>query len=230
MLQTDAEFLNLTLATTAKLGKPPTPETIRQGTVRMEEHPDYETAIQKAKDAGFEIRSAGFASVDRIEFYDKEGNLLRIEKVLNVLQRMRYLDLEHELGHIEQFSRFGDRIPPTDKYVELPNGRRTKAPNQQGVLTVPQSTITEYHNRLVEFLRLYERRVDIEVLKEHAAGVQASYQKYWKKGIKKRFSPKKTAWADKYFGDIADLARQYDEAMQAIKAADESLDSSGGKS
>lgn len=49
MLQTDHDFFKRNLATTAKVGKPATPETVRQGTVRMEWHPDYDAAIQKAK-------------------------------------------------------------------------------------------------------------------------------------------------------------------------------------
>ncbi len=96
-----------------------------------------------ALDAGFEIQKSGFARVDRIEIYDQNRNLLRIEKVVHVLENMRYLDLEHELGHIDQFSRFGSRIPPTEKLVELPNGRRYKYNIRDGILTVAQSTIVE---------------------------------------------------------------------------------------
>jgi hypothetical protein len=47
-----------------------TPETIRQGTVRMEEHPDYEGALQSATDAGFEVRISGEASIEWTELYD----------------------------------------------------------------------------------------------------------------------------------------------------------------
>ncbi len=224
MLQTDHDFFKRNLATTAKVGKPPTPETIRQGTVRMELHPDYDAAIQKAQDAGFEVRVSGFASVDWIEVYDQKRNLLRVEKVLNVLSGMRFLDLEHELGHIEQFRRFEDQVPPTDRVVELPNRRRKQAPNLKGILTVPQSTITEYHNRLVEFLRLYDRGVNIELLIEHASGVESSYYEYSKKGIKEGRSPRRKMWANKYFGDIAELSQQYEQAMQVIKAASDSND------
>lgn len=224
MSQTDPYFFIRNLATTAKVGKQPTPETIRQGTVRMEWHPDYDTTIQKAKEAGFEVRVSGFASVDWIEVYDQKRNLLRVEKVLNVLAGMRFLDLEHELGHIEQFSRFEDQVPPTDRVVELPNRHRKQAPNLKGILTVPQSTITEYHNRLIEFLRLYDRGVDIELLKEHASGVESSYYKYLKKGIKEGRSPRRKAWANKYFGDIAELSKQYEQALEAIKGTSDSND------
>ncbi len=67
MPPTDADFENTVLFTTAKVGKPPTPESIRQGTVSMEYHPDYDAAVQKAKDAGFEIKKSGKASVDWME-------------------------------------------------------------------------------------------------------------------------------------------------------------------
>ncbi|MGB0385135.1 MAG: hypothetical protein ACPGWR_09955 [Ardenticatenaceae bacterium] len=218
MLPTDADFEKTNLVTTAKVGKLPTPESIRQGTVWMEYHPDYDAAIQKAKNAGFEIRKSGFASVEWIEVYDKDRrdrNLLRIEKVLHVLENMRYLDLEHELGHIDQFSRFGNQVPPTDKMVELPNGRRKRANIQDGVLTTAQSTAAEYHNRLVEFIRLYERGVDMEVLVEHADGVDDWDERYRKKLRGKR-NHKMPAWVKKYFGEIDDLVKQYNNIKQSL--------------
>lgn len=216
MLQTT---LN-TLSTTAKPGKPPTPETIRQGTVRMEDHPNYDAAIQKAKEAGFEIKLNKIANVAWLEIYDQYGSFLRIEKVLIVLKGMRYLDLEHELDHIQQFRRFGDKVPPTDKLVELPNGRRYQYNIRDGILTVAQSTIAEYHTRLVEFLRLYKRGVDLELLKEHAAGVEFWRHESWRKGLNGGRSPSKQAWADKYFSDIEQLSKQYDAAIQAINETD----------
>jgi hypothetical protein len=213
---TNPDFENTVLVTTAKVGQPPTPESIRQGTVCMEYHPDYDAAIQKAKDAGFEIKTSGFARVEWIEVYDKDRHsrhLLRIEKVLHVLEKMRYLDLEHELGHISQFSRFGNTVPPTDKVVELPNGRRKSADIRNGVLTTAQATVAEYHNRLVEFIRLYERGVDIEVLVEHAGGVD-----YWKKQYDKKLRGKRklAAWIRKYFSDCDDLAIQYNNIKQLL--------------
>lgn len=216
MLHTDADASRTTLITTAKPGKEPTPETIRQGTVRMEDHPDYDITVQKVKESGFEIKDSGIAGVEWLEIYDQARNLLRIEKILHVLKGMRYLDLEHELGHIEQFNRFGNQVPPTEKLIELPNGRRYKYNIRDRILTVSQSTVTEYHNRLVEFLRLYSRRVDLDLLKEHAAGVDFWQNEYWHKGLSGGRSPSKKAWVNKYFADIEELSIQYDEAIQAI--------------
>ena len=216
MFYTDSNASSSTLITTAKLGKKPTPKTIRQGTVRMEDHPDYDITVQRVKDSGFEIKHSGIAGVEWLEIYDQAGNLLRIEKILHVLKGMRYLDLEHELGHIEQFNRFGNQVPPTEKLIELPNGRRYKYNIRDRILTVSQSTVTEYHNRLVEFLRLYSRRVDLELLKEHAAGVDFWRNESWHKGLSGGRSPSKKAWANLYFGDIEELSTRYDEIIQAI--------------
>lgn len=217
--QTDNEAPDTKLLTGAKLGEWPIPETIRQGTVYMEAHPDIEAQIQQAKDAGFEIKfTAGDPCVKVVEVYDVLGNLIRVEKELYLQKGMRYLDLEHEIGHIDQLSRFGDQVPPTDKVVELPNGRRKSAPNQKGVLTTWQAKIVEYHNRLTEFLRLYERGIDVHFLREHAKGVDEWKQKYWQEGVKKERSPTRTNWANKYFGEIKELAKEYDEAMQIINS------------
>lgn len=204
------------LITTAKVGHPPTPESIRQGTVWMEFHPDYSAAIQKTLDAEFEIQKSGFACVDWIEIYDQNHNFLRLEKNVHVLENMRFLDLEHELGHIDQLSRFEPHVPPTEKLVELPDGRRYKYKIRDGILTVAQSTIVEYHNRLVEFIRLYERGVDVALLKEHASGVDFWHRKARKKGLKGERSPSKQAWADKYFGDIEELSKQYETMIQMM--------------
>ncbi len=219
MSPTNANFENTVLFTTAKIGQPPTPESIRQGTVCMEFHPDYDAAIQKARDAGFEIKKSGFARVDWIEVYDKDRrnrNLLRIEKAINVIQNMRYLDLEHELGHVDQLSRFGNQVPPTDQVVELPNGRRRRSNIRDGVLTTAQNTVTEYHNRLVEFIRLHERGVEIELLIEHADGVDESYKRYDQKGIKGGRSLSMKSWIKTYFTDLNDLEKQYGDIKQVL--------------
>jgi hypothetical protein len=129
---------------------------------------------------------------------------------------MRYLDLEHELGHVSQLSRFGKTVPPTDKILELPNGRRTKYNIRDGVLTTAQDTVTEYHNRLVEFIRLYERGVDIELLIEHAGGVDSAYEDYDKKGVKEKRNHKIIAWAKRYFGELEGLEKEYNEIRQSL--------------
>jgi hypothetical protein len=130
---------------------------------------------------------------------------------------MRYLDLEHELGHIKQLERFGENIPPTYRVIERLDGSLRKASNQQGILTTWQNTIIEYHNRLDEFLRLYERCASPELLKEHAQGVEEWFQVYRKKGLKSGRSSSQKAWAEKYFPDIIELQFRYNEALKAIK-------------
>lgn len=218
-LQTDVDATELQLLTGAQPGKQPTAETIRQGTVEMELHPNYEATVQKARDVGFQIKfTTRNPSVKIFHIYDTNMKLIQIEKLLCLQKRMRYLDLEHEVGHIDQLGRFGKQMPPTDKVVLLPNGRRTSAPNQKGVLTTWQNRIMEYHNRLVEFLRLYERCVDVDLLKEHAKGVDDWRQRYWHKGVKEERSPTRTKWANRYFGDIKELAQKYAEAMETINS------------
>ncbi|MGB0384334.1 MAG: hypothetical protein ACPGWR_05865 [Ardenticatenaceae bacterium] len=217
MQTTETDILYAKLVTGARPGEVPTPETIRQGTVRMEDHPDYEATLQKAKDAGFEIQwTDKDPYVEVIEVYDQNRNFIRLEKKLCLQKGMRYLDLEHEWGHIEQFSRFGDKLPPTEKLVELPNGRRYKYNIRDGILTASQSTIMEYHNRLVEFIHLHSRGVELELLTEHASGVNFWRDRYWRKGLGKGNSSSKRAWANKYFGDIDDLSVKYDQIIQEI--------------
>ena len=174
----------LNLEAGAKPGKGPTPLTIRLGTVRMEAHPDYQALIQTAKNAGFEIKhTKGDPYVEVIEVHDREGNIIRLEKGLGLQKGMRYIDLEHELDHIQQLLRFGEQGLLTDRVQEYPNGRRVKSRNQEGVITPWQNSILEYHNRLNEFLRLHERGVDLSTLKEHAEGVDEWQQIHFYKGL-----------------------------------------------
>ncbi|RUT09888.1 hypothetical protein DSM106972_003830 [Dulcicalothrix desertica PCC 7102] len=70
------------LTTGATTGKNPTPETIREGSVRMEQHPQYEETIKQIKAAGFEIRISNDACAEVKEVVDLNGNVLRVEKVL----------------------------------------------------------------------------------------------------------------------------------------------------
>ena len=215
-----------------KAGKAPTPETIRQGTVRMEEHPNYKAAIQKAKDAGFEVRFSGEASMKWTELYDLQQNFVRIEKILNVARGMRYIDLEHELGHVDQFTtRFGDKVPPLQKKIPLPNGTRRDVDVLAGIMTTKQKIIVEYHNRLVEFLRLYDRGVDVEVLKEHAHGPNLDGEDgldFWKKeyhwdALNRGLSTSRIAWTKKYFPELPELEKRCKQCIQIIDAGQYTL-------
>lgn len=216
-----------------EVGQAPTPETIRQGTVRMEEHPDYEATMQVAKDAGFEVRFSGEASMTWTELYDLEQNFVRIEKILNVAAGMRYIDLEHELGHIEQFTtRFGDNVPPLGKKIPLPSGHRRDVDVLAGIMTSKQQIIVEYHNRLVEFLRLYDRGIDVEILKEHAHGPNLDGEDgldYWKKinrrkALNKGLSISRSRWIETYFPELASLEKRYEQCIQIVDAGQYTLD------
>lgn len=207
-----------------ELGEPPTPESIRQGTVRMEDHPGYEAAIQKARDAGFEVKVSGEASVEWTELYDLHQKFVRLEKILNVAAGMRYIDLEHELGHIDQFGRFGDKVPPLAKKVLVAEGHRRDVDVLAGIMKTKHIAILEYHNRLVEFIRLYERRVDVQLLKKHAygtnldkrGGLVAAYQRYlW--ATNKEMSITRTAWIKKYFPELPDLKKRYEQIIEIIE-------------
>ena len=205
-----------------RLGEAASKETIRQGTVRMELHPDYQAAIQKAKDAGFEVRFSGEASIEWTELYDLNQNLIGIRKVLNVATGMRYLDLEHELDHIEQFTtRFGDNVPPLEKKIEFSSRHRRDVDVLAGIMTTKQKIIVEYHNRLVEFLRLYERGVDTEILIDHAEGhdgVDSWRTQYLRNGINNQLSTTGMAFVKNHFPDIPELEKKYKQAIQLIKS------------
>jgi hypothetical protein len=151
------------------------------------------------------------------EIVDSKGNLIRIEKELHITPEMRFLDLEHELGHIKQLDRFGERIPPTERLMERADGRLTQAPNQTGVLTMWQDPILEYHNRLDEYLRLHERGASRELLEKHAEGVQTWAGAYQTKGLKGGRSPSRKAWAEEFFPDIADLRQRYVEVTKKLE-------------
>jgi hypothetical protein len=179
----------------------------------MEAHPDYATTIAEAEQSGFAVReTTGSPRVQVTEVVSPDGKLVRVEKVLWVRRAMRFLDLEHEIGHIRQLGRFGDRPPPTNRVVESPGGRQRPASDLKGTLTRWQDTITEYHNRLVEFLRLRSRNASPELLREHARGVAAHRQLYLEKGLKGGRSPSQGEWAERHFPDIPDLVRRYVEA------------------
>ncbi len=195
----------------AEMGKDPTAETIQEGTVRMKQHPDYPQAKSRVENLGFELQETpGDPHVAIREVVTPEGELIRVEKVLHYRRGMRYLDFEHEVGHIQQLTeRFGSRPPSTERIVQRPTGQRVKAPDQQGILTQWMDKITEYHNRLVEFIRLYNRGASRTVLTEHARGVARHRALYLKKGIKKGLSPTRTQWAREHFPDITELEAQY---------------------
>jgi hypothetical protein len=135
---------------------------------------------------------------------------------------MRYIDLEHELGHIEQFTtRFGDTVPPLEKKIEFSKHHRRDVDVLAGIMTTKQKIIVEYNNRLVEFLRLYERGVEPKILTDHAEGdegVDYWNTEYLNDGINDGLSTTGLAFVKNHFPDIPELERKYKQAIQLIKS------------
>ncbi len=215
----DAEQVEGTpLRTGSDKGLDPNPETIRQGTVRMEEHPDYPQVLRELQDAGFDVKSTnGSPYVEVLEVVDVNGNVLRVEKTVYLQPNMRYLDLEHELGHVRQIvDRFNGEIPPTRRVVQLSETRIKESKTKKGLWTDEQNAIMEYHNRLDEYLRLQERGVDPEILAEHARGVEVwreAYEDSLRKGVDRNGVDLRD-WNDQHFGDLADMEARYNNAVR----------------
>jgi hypothetical protein len=159
------------LSSGAKPGIDATPDTVRQGTVRMEQHPDYGTQVAFLQENGFTVKpTKGDPRVVVRQVVGPDGTVLRVEREVLVQPGMRYLDLEHELGHVRQVldtTRFPEGPKPTDIVTE--NGR--PAPSQSGVLTTKENAVIEYHNRLQELVELDRRGLPRDVLREHLDGI-----------------------------------------------------------
>jgi hypothetical protein len=196
------------LATGAERGLDPTPESIRQGSVRMEAHPEYAKLTAELESKGYSLR---LTDRERPHVVVKEvvtptGELIRIEKVLVANPGMRFLDLEHELGHVAQLEQT-KRPLVTDQVLE--NGKPYSGPNGSDRLTTAQDAVLEYHNRLVEYFRLKERGVAREILDKHRDGVRTQRQLYWKKGMSSGRSPSATTFVHDNVSDLPDLDRRF---------------------
>lgn len=205
------------LQTGAKIGNDPTPESISEGSVRMEEHPDFAAVIRDLEARGFTIVYTNEARVMIRRVVGKDGAVIRTDLEVRVIKGMRFLDLEHEIGHVNQFTdpqRFPDGPPPSDIVHENAPGKFHNAPNQSGVLTEWQNTITEYHNRMQEVIALADRGASPELIHEHLGGVAEWQQNYFQKGLKKGRSGSQRAWAEEHFPDI----RQLEARVQEIRA------------
>ncbi|MBT2555499.1 SH3 domain-containing protein [Arthrobacter sp. ISL-5] len=197
----------------AKTGSDPTPETIRAGTVRMDEHPNYGTEVAALQERGFTIvRTTGDPHVVIRRVVGSDGSVLRVEKEVHVRTDMRHLDFEHEVGHVRQVTdpaRFPDGPPPTEIRIEDSRGMR-KAPNQGGVLNTRQNAIMEYHNRLQELVWLEKRGTSSSVMREHLEGIDGSISD---KGWRRRYldatrggeKSSITQWAKERFPDIPEF-------------------------
>jgi hypothetical protein len=175
----------------------------------MEDHPGYAQAIAEVRAKGYEVVYDGKAYVEVIEYVDGEGTVLRVRKVLHLQEGMRYLDLEHELGHIDQIEGMGGDMPPTRRILEEPGRPPRDISKTGGVFTTWQNAVTEYHNRLVEWLRLFDRGASQALLREHAGGV-AEWRRTYQKHVPR--SPTKSAWSSQHFPDLPTLEGRYTAA------------------
>lgn len=195
------------LRTGAEPGLDPSPETIKVGTVRMEEHPQYSKTISKIEEYGYKIRFIpGEASVETIEVLDKTGAVLGIEKYVNIFQGMRFLDLEHEFGHVLQNElRLKGVITSTKRVRRFEDNRPDKLlPAGPTTMKNWQYPIIEYHNRLDEFIRLAGRTDDLSILGPHADGV-IEWKNKMNKILRGGKPSKVNKFKDDYFADIINL-------------------------
>lgn len=190
----------------ARPGEAPTPEAIAHGTVRMEDHPAFKATLAEATSLGFKVLERSHARVSNVHVVDATGVVIEARRELHIVPGMRYLDLEHEMGHIRQLVRFGSSPPPTAKLVRLPNGAEVHAEGNlaSGVLTSRMNTIVEYHNRLDEYVRLAGRGAPRAVLDEHATGLSE-----WRLAAESAGLGYERAsihvWAKQHFPDIPSL-------------------------
>jgi hypothetical protein len=201
------EHRNVAWETSAKPGESPSPETIAYGTVRMEDHPNFGTLINEASSKGVVIIYGDYGDRARIEIVhvvDDAGNLLEIRVELQLVPGMRYLDLEHEMGHLRQLERFGAVPPPTKKVVRRGGIEETaRGSLASGKLTDRMGSIAEYHNRLEEYIRLAGRKVPPSLLEERAEGLDHWRTKAEEYGLGRAGSLNE--WAQRYFSDIPTL-------------------------
>lgn len=194
--------------TDAQPGLPASAATIRAETVEMELHPAYQARLDKARAKGFEIvTTTGDPRVEVLEVVDAQGKRIAIRRTLYVQPKMRFLDLEHEMGHIDQLDRFADP-PPTKRMVSTPRGEIAATANRaQGILTTEQNAVTEYHNRLAQFVRLH-RTTTPDVLAKEFQGIEE-----WRVRVENKIGLGRgdnaiTRWAKQYFPELPDLEAQ----------------------
>lgn len=196
----------------ASPGEDPTPDSIRLGTVRMEDHPDFDRIRAELEEAGYplDIVRDGDPHVERVEIVDRAGNS-RVEQRVVGIEGMRFLDLEHEVGHVRQLLERFDGDPPfTERMVENPGRPLKKSNDQSNVITNKQNAVIEFHNRLLEYKWLSERGAPRELLDEHADGLNDWHSAY--RDAIRAYKGKKSKvgqWADEHFPDLRDLIEEY---------------------
>lgn len=199
----------------AEPGVDPTPESIRQGTVRMEEHPDFPRVVEELDGLGFSLvedRDGPRVAIRRV--VDQTRTIIARECEVRVVPGMRFIDLEHELGHVRQMTdpgRFPDGPPDSEVELQRSNGNRKPLRNVPDQLAPWQDVIVEYHVRLQEYIRLAERGVDDEILAEHAKGVDEHQVAYRERGLGHPSMTRGRKWVQQHFGDISELSQRVND-------------------
>lgn len=200
----------------SKIGLKASPTTIRVGTVQMEKHPNYMALINEAESKGFTVVQDKNAFIRHVQYINQSKKVIRVEKELHVIPGMRYIDLEHEIGHIRQLERFDWKLF-TDRYMVKANGNIKEFNNSDDILHEWRDYVTEFHNRLQEFLKLYEREADLELLLEHSRESNKGVF-YWMLFFKDKVT--KTShrkWVKQNFPDLKDLRIKYASAIDKLK-------------
>lgn len=144
----------------------------------MEEHPDFARRISELDQRGYKFEYEQNEAIDPHvhirQVLTPQGDLVRFEKFLFAKRGMRFLDLEHELGHVDQLESLKQPMP-NEQVLE--NGKPYKGRDIPKV-NKQRAAIIEYENRLQEFFRLRDRGVDAKILEEHANGVRAAREDY----------------------------------------------------
>ncbi|MFI1916804.1 hypothetical protein [Nocardia sp. NPDC020380] len=205
-------------------GVAPAPESIRLGTVRMEEHPSFPTITAEMERLGYPLRIEDYAGqsprVVRNAIVDKEKNIVGFEQYVRGIRGMRFLDLEHEFGHLDQILyRFGDNPPIHGRIQRIPGKQFDRnLPYTPGDYTSRQDKIAEIHIRLKEYLWLVNRGASKDILDEQATLVEEGWDSY--RGVVYARGSKATldkAWAEDYFPDMDFLVFMYERSGRILK-------------
>ncbi len=177
----------------------------------MELHPDYGRVVAELEAAGFELRVTNKANVALERIVDESGDVLEYRRYVNAIEGMRFLDLEHELGHVRQLRQLGADPMPTETLVRHADGTEEVAEGllRSGTMKSEHDSVFEYHNRLQEWVRLAERRAPAALLGEHTTGV-VDWRKWAEAGGLGRSGGRSTfdRWARETVHDLPELERR----------------------
>lgn len=190
--------------TSAKIGEDPTDETIRIGTVRMKEHPDFEEletflSVRGVITTEIEDVTRDVGYIERIVL-DAANQKIRTEKILIWHPEMRFLDLEHEIDHIKQFEENLNGEYCTHLVQEKSQGLKT-IKDSTLYLKKSQKAFLEYEVRIREVLRLKERGASKTLLDEHIEGLKEAHNDLSGETVKFRDSKRTKfySWQNKHF-------------------------------